>query len=248
MLRVETAPGGPLESAVASPDSECLEISAAHLVFNYLCHSCYGGTALAFLTQWKGGAASSLMVSQQRARETGTKLPMIPERETVPSSSSPPPSSSPSLSSSPAESFSLRSLECRGQLRLLIREGRIGEAMTYIDKFFPQLLLSQTDDTGGWLRFQLLCQQFVELVRLGDSTGALEFMEASLTPLSVGQPKLIEHLQVRNGAQGRKFILVLHHPNVVARLWWYCWPMPILWNHPYVICSLSTIVSSWATR
>lgn len=207
MLKVETAPGGTLETVPSSPDSECLEISAAHLVFNYLCHNCYGETALAFLSQWKGGGvASSQLMSQSSTGEPGGKLSMTSEQEPVPLTSSSPPSRSPPILSSPASpsetsplgSFSLRSLECRGQLRHLIREGRIGEAMAYIDKFFPQLLLSssQTDGTGSWLRFQLLCQQFIELVRLGDSTGALEFMETSLTPLSTGQPKLIEHLQV----------------------------------------------------
>lgn len=204
MLKVETAPGWNLEPAPASPDSEGLEISAAHLVFNYLCHNCYGETALAFLSQWKGGMADSLAVSQQQTGDGGGKLAMIPERESA--------SASPS---SPSGSFSLRSLECRGQLRHLLREGRIGEAMEYIDKFFPQLLLPQADGTGGWLRFQLLCQQFVELVRLGDSTGALEFMEASLTPLSTGQPKLVGHLQV-SGDDGA-FALV--HPTAITRTW-----------------------------
>ena len=102
------------------------------------------------------------------------------------------------------EAFAAQTLEYRRNLRVLLLDGKIAEAIAYVEEFFPQLLGRDMtdgdsgDDDGddGCLRFRLLCQQFVEMVRRGDSTAALEFTETTLAPMAQNRPRLLSHLQV----------------------------------------------------
>lgn len=98
----------------------------------------------------------------------------------------------------PAEHYHLlQSLEYRKHVRQLIIDGRIAEAIRYLEEFFPQVL-SDMQDVGeeGWLKFRLLCQHFFELVREGQAEAALEFIDSSLTPFVNTRSKLRDYLQV----------------------------------------------------
>ena len=170
MLKVEN--GANLPESRPAPLAEQLDISASHLIFGYLSHSCYSETAMAFLSHWLG---------------TSTNRPALES------------------SLCPSELFAMRTMDYRRRLRSLFQDGRIAEALQYLEEFFPQILSSSNrgapsgtvGDTDGWLRFQILCQQFVEMVRVGDASSALEFTESTLSPLAQGRSRLINHLQVR---------------------------------------------------
>jgi len=159
MLKVETAPEVP--EKVATPPNEFLDLTAAHLIFDYLAHNCYAESASSFLSQWLGPSA-----------DLSASLPV-------------------------EHHHLLQSLECRKQVRRLIVDGRIAEAIRYLEEFFPQVL-GDMQDVGeeGWLKFRLLCQHFFELVREGQAETALEFIDSSLTPLVNTRPKLRDYLQV----------------------------------------------------
>ncbi|PJF16633.1 hypothetical protein PSACC_03538 [Paramicrosporidium saccamoebae] len=106
---------------------------------------------------------------------------------------------------SKAELLAAQTLQYRSHLKNLILDGRLAEALQYMGEFFPQLLgvdmqdgIDSNEDVDGCLlRFKLLCQQFVEMVRGGESTTALEFIESSITPLVQNRPMLKKHLEVR---------------------------------------------------
>lgn len=154
------------ENASSSPLPETLDLCAAHLVFDYLTQNCYAGTASAFLAQWLG--------SQKEAHASVL---------------------------SPAEMFATQTLEYRRHVRDLILNGSIAEAIQYLEEYFPQVLSHAMQDgpqgdEAESLKFFLLCQQFVEMIRRGDSTAALEFTDTTLTPLAQLKPSLLTHLQV----------------------------------------------------
>lgn len=164
-----------VDSAMPTPEStstkalaETFELCAAHLVFDYLTHNCYSETAKAFLAQWVG--------SQKEAHKSIL---------------------------SPAEMFASQTLEYRRHAQDLILNGRMAEALQYLEEYFPQVLGHTMQDGpqeehSESLKFFLLCQQFVEMIRRGDSTAALEFTDTTLTPLAQTKPELLAHLQVRS--------------------------------------------------
>lgn len=101
------------------------------------------------------------------------------------------------------ERFSLSSLDHRSQLRRLISEGKISEAINFIEEFFSQIFLPSKEgidplyvDDGPMLKFKLQCQQFIEMVRSGDSVNALEFTESTLSPLAQQDSRFLIPLQV----------------------------------------------------
>jgi hypothetical protein len=171
MLKVDI----PLENSgnITNIASETIDLSAAHLIFSYLAHHCYSETATAFLAQWLGSVKES------------------------------------SAALSAPEILAAQTLQFRSHLRALLVDGRISEAIQYMEEFFPHLLGADDamndgngsgngnggSEDGSLLRFKLLCQQFVEMVRHGDSTLALEFIETTLTPLASNRPVLMKLLE-----------------------------------------------------
>lgn len=196
-----------IEGHYSTPTTDTLDISAAHLIFGYLTQNCYGEAASAFLSQWLGPhAAAAAATTTAVATTTSGKVEN-------------------SQRLLPLELFALQTLQYRQRLLSLLLEGKISEAIEYIEQFFPQILhddnMQDDDDgdddgvdTGGkvgtsWLKFRLLCQHFVEMVRRGDSTAALEFTEAKLAPMAQNRPLLLQHLQVPNYYRFHLFIYLL---------------------------------------
>jgi hypothetical protein len=125
------------------------------------------------------------------------------------------------------ETFAAKTLDYRRTLRVLLLDGKVAEAIAYIEEFFPHLLggdMMDGEEDDGCLRFRLLCQQFVEMVRRGDSTAALEFTESTLAPMAQNRPRLLAHLQVFQ-------FKVVHHPSNLFRKSLYYWHIQILPNH-----------------
>ena len=91
--------------------------------------------------------------------------------------------------------FALDSLECRKELARLITEGRIQEALRYGEQFFPQVFCDEENASNRRLRFRLMTQHFVELVRLGSTCEALDYTESVLTDLAQRDPENLAHLQ-----------------------------------------------------
>lgn len=79
----------------------------------------------------------------------------------------------------------------------LIRDGRIEEAINYIEEFFPQIL-SSDDGIMNTLKFALNCQVFVEMVARGATAQALSFAEGVLAPASSYDIECESQLQVFN--------------------------------------------------
>lgn len=164
-----------------------LDISAAHLIYDFLAHNCYSASATAFLSQWQSGA-NPVNNNNNNNNNTVEALPNNRRNDQV---------------LTEKERLLNCTLEYRTQVKGLILAGRIGESILYLEEFFPQLFTpsSQTMSDGhliaknGELRFYLLCQQFVEMIRQGDATGALEFTETHLTPLAQTSGDLLTHLQ-----------------------------------------------------
>lgn len=104
-------------------------------------------------------------------------------------------------STSNLQSFSLQSLDFRHYMINLIMDGKIGEAIDYLNEYFPQVLgdgMSDDPASEGQtrLKFHLLRQQFIEMVRKGDAKLALDFTESTLAPLAHTHPAMLSHLQV----------------------------------------------------
>lgn len=114
------------------------------------------------------------------------------------------------------ESMALRTLEYRRHLGALVVDGKIDEALAYIEEYFPAILSPAHSDltastidnmsdappvsadeweSGVWLRFRLHTQQFIEMVRQGRAAEALDFTEAILSPMAEGRPRLSAYLQ-----------------------------------------------------
>lgn len=69
------------------------------------------------------------------------------------------------------------------------------ESLEYIDEFFPQIIQSH-DGLENPLRFAMQCQLFVEMIKQGDTAGALEYAEQVLAPTSTQHPDYDVQLQV----------------------------------------------------
>lgn len=179
------------------PTADQLDLAAAHLVFNYLAQHCFAESATAFLSQWLG---------ERGGDSNRTKEDSVNGRGQLVTHSA-----SHRLSSQ--EEFAARSLEYRRHAQGLIIDGRIAEAIEYLDEYFPNILggtqmedattasavataASEGYENACNLRFELLCQQFVEMIRRGDFSNALEFTEITLSPMAHNNPALQARLQV----------------------------------------------------
>lgn len=181
LLKVEATISLENSKTALSKSMPELDISAAHLIYDFLAHNCYSASATAFLSQWQSGGNAA-------GGSDGADAPPTDKY------------SDEALTEK--ERLLNCTLEYRTQVKSLILAGRIGESILYLEEFFPQLFSpSQTMSDGhsavnnGELRFYLLCQQFVEMIRQGDATGALEFTETHLTPLAQTAGNLLTHLQ-----------------------------------------------------
>lgn len=91
------------------------------------------------------------------------------------------------------EKFSSSTLDYRSQLRKMIGDGHISEAIAFVEEFFPQIFAGSD---GCLLKFKLQCQQFIEMVRCGDSVNALEYTETTLSPMAQQDSRFLAPLQV----------------------------------------------------
>lgn len=71
------------------------------------------------------------------------------------------------------------------------------ESLVYIDEFFPNIAQSH-DGLQNPLRFAMQCQHFVEMIKMGDTAGALEYAEQVLAPISTQHPDYDTQLQVHD--------------------------------------------------
>lgn len=234
MLKVETNSGA-IEKT-PTPTSDCLDLAAAHLIFNYLAHHCYTETATSFLAHCSflslledpQNVPQDSQGDQSSKTKANNKISSISANGNLDHRPTPPSltTSSPSSQRRPSPAFLIKSMECRQQARKLVIDGRIAEALTYLDEFFPQLFLPsplfggnteggnpnalvEAEDPSTMLRFRLLCQQFVEMIRVGDASGALDFLENSLNPWARTNARLQLYLQVPTHRVHPMTILIL---------------------------------------
>lgn len=71
----------------------------------------------------------------------------------------------------------------------LVLSGEILGAIELVNKEFPWLI-------GSLAYFQLHCQQFIELIRLGDANGALHYAEVHLAPEAAQNPTFANQVQL----------------------------------------------------
>ena len=83
----------------------------------------------------------------------------------------------------------LAAVEDRVRVRRDVRRGDVEGAVGRVNELDPELLARRPP-----LLFRLHCQQLVELVRRGDSAGALAFAEEYLAPAGEEHPELLEEL------------------------------------------------------
>jgi hypothetical protein len=76
-----------------------------------------------------------------------------------------------------------------------VRRGAIDEAIKLLRSAFPQLL-----DKHPEVRFKLLCQRFIELIRQRKKEEALLFAQKEWSPHAKDDPSLLDELQVRVNA------------------------------------------------
>lgn len=88
--------------------------------------------------------------------------------------------------------LSYRTLSIRSTVSRLLADGDICECLAYLEEQLPDLLNHSLD-----IRFALLRQHFVELVRLGKPTEALEWAESRLAPIVGKQPAFANSLHVK---------------------------------------------------
>jgi hypothetical protein len=87
----------------------------------------------------------------------------------------------------------------------LVRKGAIEEALQLIRSTFPQLL-----DKHPEVRFKLLCQRFIELIRQRKKEEALLFAQKEWSPHAKDDTLLSNELQVR--------VMLLRLHKVLLRL------------------------------
>lgn len=253
---LNSSPSSSFPHNQSNNDMNRLDMSAAHLIFSYLTHHCYPETAAAFTAQWIG--ADKCAEALSNASQEGNTIHLMKLGLNVQDKLF-----SKAITGgcilTEEEKFAAHTLEYRLQLRNMIIDGKIMDAIKYIDEYFPQIFMTghaihggittttttaaaataitatslptipestmtssamEVDESstsmstltptlssigntnttmtlwnGTWLRFRLLCQHFIEMVKGGDSTGALEFTESALTPLAQSNPRFMAHLQ-----------------------------------------------------
>jgi len=89
-----------------------------------------------------------------------------------------------------APAISLDSVTDRMAVRNAVQDGCIREAISRVNDLDPGLL-----DTNPTLHFRVKRQEFIELVRQGDTEGALRFAEEELAPVGERHPELLEELE-----------------------------------------------------
>jgi len=78
----------------------------------------------------------------------------------------------------------------RSQILSLVRQGQVEKALALTDKLFPELLAKRPN-----VRFKLLCQQFIELIRHRKKEEALDFAQKEWSPYAVEESAFSEELQ-----------------------------------------------------
>mmetsp|Transcript_11992 Transcript_11992/g.43791 ORF Transcript_11992/g.43791 Transcript_11992/m.43791 type:complete len:433 (+) Transcript_11992:318-1616(+) len=84
-------------------------------------------------------------------------------------------------------------LDQRGRVRQLLLEGKIDQAIEFLDHEFPGVLTNEDGSSSSTMAF-LQCQKFVELVRVGELDNALEYARKMLVHLR-DRASEQEHLQ-----------------------------------------------------
>lgn len=195
----------PLENTVVSLESQVVNNNGQlkvqtedinSIIFSYFAHNCYGETAKAFLNQWKKPKVCSVSENNQpdHAGESCNDNNRDQKDERMDDGSN-----HRGVHVNGANelegSFALTSLDCRKHLACLICDGHLEEALNYGAQFFPHIFCDDSDPANRWLRFRLMTQHFVELVRRGESIQALDYTEGILAPLAQNDPKHLAHLQ-----------------------------------------------------
>ncbi|KAJ1921405.1 hypothetical protein H4219_000722 [Mycoemilia scoparia] len=81
-------------------------------------------------------------------------------------------------------------IEDRMRIRFCIQDGKIMEAIRYINEVNPELL-----ETDPRLFFRLQQQHLIELIRAGNIEDALEFAQDELSPHGEENPELLKELE-----------------------------------------------------
>ncbi|XP_025086615.1 glucose-induced degradation protein 8 homolog isoform X2 [Pomacea canaliculata] len=84
----------------------------------------------------------------------------------------------------------LEALDNRIQLRSLVQNGRIQEAILMVNKLYPELL-----DNDRYLFFRLQQQKLIELIRDKDIEGALEYAQNYLSERGEENPDVLNELE-----------------------------------------------------
>lgn len=105
----------------------------------------------------------------------------------------PGPSSSLSLANGSSSQHSAVSfaIDHRKALRQLIRKGEVDAAMLKISELYPQI----SKDQKSFVNFLLSCQKFIELVRVGTLSVAVEYARTTLSQLQGTSNAQDSHLQ-----------------------------------------------------
>lgn len=190
----------------ATVPSDNDDLAAPFLIWSHLAYHCHDKAALAFLSQWQGlnnlaspTASTSTNNSSQGGnvvqgkatpptkKDAAKRTPTRRQQE-----KSEPSQGRPVVDNDVLSSQVWLTLEYRKRttiasqpihhcvyidLRQLIREGKIPDALAYLSRHFPHI-----SDRCQALLFRMQCQWFVELVRLGGYDQALEHAERVLAP------------------------------------------------------------------
>lgn len=84
----------------------------------------------------------------------------------------------------------LDALDDRIQLRSLVQNGQIQDAITLINNLFPELL-----DNHRYLYFRLQQQKLIELIREKDVEGALQYAQTHLSERVEENPEVLSELE-----------------------------------------------------
>lgn len=156
-----------MESTTPEGSHRWASEDAPKLILNYLIYHCHQHTAAAFVKEWS---------SDPKACEVVYNSPEW-------------------------RSLDYRSSMIRCLLYIivglseLIRSGKMEDSLEYIDEFFPNIVQSH-DGLENPLRYAMQCQQFVEMIKKGDTAGALQYAEQTLAPVSTQHPDYDAQLQV----------------------------------------------------
>lgn len=150
------------------------ELAAPFLVWSHLTHNCHDKAALAFLKQWQGLDDSNVQTKKKGKKGMNSNNELANE-----------------LLNSPAW-LTLEYRKCTNilinllasslppffflDLRVLIEDGRMADAIEYLRQYFPHIYDNQC------ILFRLHCQHFIELVRSDRYDLALDYVSRVLTP------------------------------------------------------------------